>query len=398
MNTQINKKQLIYLFLCNFAILFAGFGLFPLLPLYAAEFGANHSMAGVYMAIVYISLGAGSIVAGKFSQHLSRKRLFILTGALGIPALILLGQATSLWQVVLLTAVVWFTGGAGLSIADVLTGLHTTKSTRGKIFGLISLTSPLGALIGGIVVGQLAQSYGYPIMFAATAIVWAMWPILAIWKIDYKPSSAALVQTRVTHKNLHRNGSFLFLLVSVLLASMAVSIGRLGLSFIMKASHFSVHDVSMANAFGGLIAIPVTLLIGAFSDKLGIKKFVSLAYLIAVCSCLLLQTGQYLWQFWLVSVLALNARSIISSMSSALATDMLNREGLERGLPLVNTMNSVASVLGFAISGYVMDLFGPVVLFSIATVIALLAVAMMMKLPGGRERIQNSARLDVAHE
>jgi hypothetical protein len=38
--------------------------LFPLLPLYAAEFGASASFIGFYLAVTYIAISVGSILAG----------------------------------------------------------------------------------------------------------------------------------------------------------------------------------------------------------------------------------------------------------------------------------------------------------------------------------------------
>ena len=47
----------------------------------------------------------------------------------------------------------------------------------------------------------------------------------------------------------------------------------MGLSMTMKDQLFSASEVSTANAFGGLFTIPITLMIGALSDKLGRKRF-----------------------------------------------------------------------------------------------------------------------------
>ena len=89
MTALTKNKQLIYLFLCNFSILFTGFGLFPLLPLYAAEFGANAALIGFYLAVTYIAISIGSILAGQLSERLSRKTLFLAAGLVGMPALVL---------------------------------------------------------------------------------------------------------------------------------------------------------------------------------------------------------------------------------------------------------------------------------------------------------------------
>lgn len=74
MTALTKNKQLIYLFLCNFSILFIGFGLFPLLPLYAAEFDASASLIGFYLAITYIAISTGPILAGQLSERLPESR------------------------------------------------------------------------------------------------------------------------------------------------------------------------------------------------------------------------------------------------------------------------------------------------------------------------------------
>ncbi|HSG44287.1 MAG TPA: MFS transporter [Anaerolineales bacterium] len=115
---------------------------------------------GFYLAVTYISISVGSILAGQLSERFSRITLLTMAGLLGTPALFLLGRVQSYWIVVALTALIWFSGGIGLSISNVLTSMHTDSSTRGKAFGLLALASPLGALIGGLVVGRLVEWSG----------------------------------------------------------------------------------------------------------------------------------------------------------------------------------------------------------------------------------------------
>lgn len=387
MKALLKNKQLVYLFLCNFAILFTGFGLFPLLPLYAAEFDASPAFIGIYLAVAYIAISIGSILAGQLSERLPRKTLFTIAGMLGTPSLILLGQAQSLWQVVVLTALVWFAGGVGLSIANVLTSLHTTSATRGKAFGLTSLASPLGALIGGVTVGQMVGWQGYPLMFVALALVWTIWPVLAILKIEDKPTCVSANLAQQASASAHRPGTvFMLLLLTVLLASMTISVVRLGLSLSMQAGQFSASDVSTANAIGGLVTIPLTLMIGVLSDKLGRKRFLMLGYLVAAGGTVMLIAAQQLWQFWVVSSLILVARSVITSLSPAYATDLLSRKALGRALPLVGTMNWVSGVIGFAGSGYVLDALGATSLYGAAAIAAVIAGIVTVLLPTSLNR------------
>jgi MFS family permease len=379
----LKNKHVLYLFLCNFAIVFIGFGLFPVLPLYAAEFGASPSFIGIFLAVTYIAISVGSIIAGQLSGHVPYKLLFASSGLLGTVALLLLARVDVLWQAVILTALVWFAGGIGLSVASVLTTLHTTSSERGKAFGLLALSSPLGALIGGLVVGRLVFGSGYPLMFIVLAAVWTMFPLLALTWVQYEPScEPSPVQHARVDTLVPRPGSpFTILLVTVLLASITVSVGRMGMSMTMKDLSFSASEVSTANAFGGLFTIPVTLMIGALSDKLGRKRFLFMGYVFAMGSTLLLIAARDLWQFWLVSSLVLASRSVITAMAPAYATDLLSRRSLGKTLPLVGTMNWASGVIGFAGSGYVIDRFGAVSLYGWTTVAAVLAGIMVAFLP-----------------
>lgn len=391
MSDLIKNKQLVYLFLCNFSILFIGFGLFPILPIYAAEFGASQSFIGIYLAITYIAISTGSILAGQLSERLPRKTVFIAAGLLGTPALFLLGQARSLWQVVLLTAWVWFVGGIGLSISNVLASLHTTSQTRGRAFSGLALASPLGALIGGLVVGRAVEWGGYSVMFAVLTMVWLIWPIVALTRVQDPPGCAPAIGSAVQPlPSAERPGSvFFFLLLTVFLASMTVSVGRIGLSLGMKGHQFSAGDVSTANAVGGLVTILVTLLTGNFADRLGRKRMLALGYLVAVGSAATLVSARELWQFWVVSSLVLASRSMITSMSPAYATDVLRRRFLGKALPWVGTMNWVSGVIGFAGAGYVLDVFGGRILYGMAAVTALIA-AVILVIPPASYRAQRA--------
>jgi MFS family permease len=155
----------------------------------------------------------------------------------------------------------------------------------------------------------------------------------------------------------------------------------MGISLAMQGQQFSASEVSTANAIGGLVKIPVTLLIGRFSDRLGRKRFLALGYLVAVAGTAMLVSARELWQFWVVSSLVLASRSVITSMSPAYATDLLRRRFLGRALPLVGTMNWVSGVAGFAGAGYILDTFGGTSLYGSAAMASFMAVIILAFLP-----------------
>ena len=57
----MRHRQLVLLFICNCIPPFIGMGLFPLLPLYATQFGATRTAVGVYYAVVYAASLLGTL-------------------------------------------------------------------------------------------------------------------------------------------------------------------------------------------------------------------------------------------------------------------------------------------------------------------------------------------------
>jgi MFS family permease len=371
------KKQLLALFLSNLAILFIGFGVFPLLPVYAGRFGATPSMIGVYLALTYIAISLGTMLPGWLSGRISQKVLFVTAGFLGVPAVSLLGYAAAFWQVVVLTGIVWFTGGVGIALVSVFTGRLASPDQRGRWFGLIALTTPLGAVIGGSLVAWLVETQGYQVMFTALGPVYAVWPLVGLLIVKEPRAAQTAVPRSRRALAVRPDRRFSLLLLSAFLVAMTISISRLGLSLSMKAALFSAATIARTNVVGGLVTIPVVIGFGLLSDRLGRRLFLVIGYSLAALSTLLLVSASQLWHFWIVSASVLVARSISGSLASALATDILPPEVLGKALPRLTSLNWVAGILGFATSGYVMETLGQSGLYWMATIFALAAAAIV---------------------
>jgi MFS family permease len=369
------KKQIASLFICNLAILFVGFGVFPLLPVYASGFGATPSMIGVYLALTYIAISLGTLLPGWLSGRISQKAVFVTAGSLGVPALILLGHAAELWQVVVLTSMVWFTGGIGIAQVSVFTSRLADKGQRGKWFSMIALTTPLGAVIGGAAVAWLVETQGYRVMFTALGLVYGLWPLVGLLVVKGTPALGAGPSKSRNTLQARPGRSFTLLLLSVLMVAMTISISRLGLSLSMKAGMFSPGAIAGTNIVGGLVTIPLVLGFGLLSDRVGRKLLLAFGCLLAALSAVLLVSASQLWHFWVVSAAVLTARSLSGSLASALATDILAPDVLGKALPRLTSMNWVAGVLGFAGSGFVMETLGENSLYWLATLFSLGAAA-----------------------
>ena len=374
----MKDKQLVYLFFCNFAVFFIGGALLPLLPLYAMGLGASRTVAGFYLAIIFLAITAGTILSGRLAERLSRKSLFVGAGALGVPMLILHEYATALWHLFFLTSVVWFCAGIGTALVSVFVGAQADTKRRGKLFGLMFLARPLGSVFGGLAAGQLVAWHGYPLLFAVLATVWAGWPVIALLRVEYGLIAGPVRGEKAATVNRSRPGwTFQVLLLVTFLSTTMVYFGRLGTFLSMESLNFAPQAVANTAAAGALFTIPITLLIGPLSDRLGRKILLILCYLLAAAGALMLNEASQFWHFGLVTVLLLATNSANGAVATAFATDLLDPKTMSRGLPWLNGMTWIGGVIGFAGAGYIIDNLGPATLYHLAVGLSLLAALLV---------------------
>lgn len=383
MRSLVANKQLLYLFFSSALVPFVGMGLLPILPLYAAQFGATPTTVGLYYAIMYLASLMGVLLTERLARWLTYKGAFIIAGVLGIPMLALMGQVTAFWQLVLLTAAVWFFGTAVMTLVSVLTGLLANGKSRGRWFSLMVLVYPLGALFGGTAVGQLIARHGYPVMFIVLGATWIILPAIGIFGLNgqqlTRPAPAA-----PEHESAATGSgqTFYLLLLTSLLSGVAVNVGRLGMPLSMQVLDFSASAVASTATVSGLVTIPIVLLIGVLSDRLERKRFLMLAYALAAAGVMLLVIASQLWHFWLAATLLLVSASVKGAVASAFAADILTPAALTHSLPRLNAMDSVASIVIFAATGYVVETLGPLALYSLAAVLAVGAVLQLRQIQG----------------
>src|SRR5690606_37974602 len=124
--------------------------------------------------------------------------------------------------------------------------------------------TPLGALIGGTVVGRLVASQGYPLMFAVLGFTWIALPVVGLFFLNDRrlvaPAESSAKTVRGASSGM--GVTFHFLLLVTLLSAVAIYLGRLGTSLSMQALDFTPSAIASTATVSGLIAVPMTLLIG----------------------------------------------------------------------------------------------------------------------------------------
>jgi len=373
----MSNKQLAALFLCSLVPWTAGNGLVPLLPLYAIKLGASSAVAGYYMSFSYIAIALGALSAGWVSDKFRQRKLpLIIAGIIGIPAAWLMGQVNSIWALAILTAVLWFCGGLGLALIGILTGLTAGEHERGKIFGILALTGGLGAVIGGLGTGWLVDGWGFTVMLNALAVFLVLWPASALL-IEDSEIVRRHTQDLPEQKQAGLGRSFYLLFTANILSSVTGFFVVLIRSFAMNNLGFNSFEIASTGVVGGLIAMPLPILMGWLSDRTGRKAFLYVGYLIGFTALIVLAFSKALWHFWFVFVLQGIATQNGGTIGNAVVTDLLPKEALGKGMALFGATGWIGGVIGFAVAGYALQNLGFTPTFVIGGCLVLVAVGLL---------------------
>jgi DHA1 family tetracycline resistance protein-like MFS transporter len=168
----MNNKPLIPIFLIVFIDLL-GFGvIIPLLPNYAASFGASDTLIGILLASYSAAQFIGAPVLGRLSDRFGRKPLLLISQAGTFAGFILLAAAHTLPLLFVSRLLDGFTGG-NLSIAQAAIADVTTEQDRAKAYGLIGAAFGLGFILGPALGGLLSR-WGYAAPALAAALISAV--------------------------------------------------------------------------------------------------------------------------------------------------------------------------------------------------------------------------------
>jgi MFS family permease len=379
-------KQLRILFLISLILYFTGASLFPLLPLYGAQFGATPSLTGIHLGIIAGANAVGLALAGRLVARVAPKRLFVAASLLGAAMLLWLAFVTQFWQVVLATSLLWFSGGFVYSLATLFAGLLSADNNRGRSFGLLVLASPSGAVLGGLIVGGVIVRLGFSAAYIGLAALWLLIPALVLLALPQPEGIELRTTSSAPRPKIALGTPFYLMLIMGVLAAAAVSVGNLSLTLSMQALQYSPQAISSTTVISGLAAIPVTFFIGSLSDRVGRRRVLALNFVLITIVVVGMMRAAALWHFWLGAAPLMMAGLVNSAMTSALATDLLPRASLERGLPLLMAAMTMVGIPASVSTGYLMQARGPALAFAVAAGLALVAMTGLALL-GGAPRL-----------
>jgi MFS family permease len=370
----ISKRQIFALSLCVIIALTIGNAIMALLPVYAARAGMDSASTGNYMALTFVALSSGSILAGWLSRRFHAHKPFLFAiGLINIPLYWLMQSITDFGILMLAVAFVWFLGGISFALTNILAALSANEMERGKVFGIVALAMGIGTLIGGGIAGPIADRWDFSTLLAVSAVLQIIYVAVALVLEDKKSDTS---QTE-TSLEVPLGSSFYLLLGANVIASIAMFVTNLGRPLGMNALQFDATAISSAVAVGSAITLPVPALVGWLSDRIGRRGLIAACYLLGALGMALLMVSTSLWHFWLASVL-ISFINVSNGLTSAFVADVVPRRSLGLGLSLLNTGGFLAGIIGFAGTGYVIQGVGLPTTFMLGATLPLIAIILLI--------------------
>ncbi len=150
----------------------------PLLPLFAARFGATPLLIGILQATYPMMQFIGAPILGRLSDRFGRKPILIFSQLGTLAGFILLGFANTLW-LLFASRIIDGLSGANMSTAQAAIADSTTEKTRTQGLGLIGAAFGVGFILGPIIAYLvLAASGGDYRAVALTAAFFSLTSIL----------------------------------------------------------------------------------------------------------------------------------------------------------------------------------------------------------------------------
>ncbi len=176
----MKNRPLAAIFLVVFIDLLGFSFILPLLPYYAATFGASPFVVGLLTASYAAAQFFGAPVLGRLSDRFGRKPVLLISIGGTFLGFMLLGVANTLLVLFISRILDGLTGG-NISVAQAYISDVTDASNRAKGLGMIGAAFGLGFIFGPALGGFLSQ-WGYTVpAFAAAGLSLINLALVSLW-------------------------------------------------------------------------------------------------------------------------------------------------------------------------------------------------------------------------
>jgi MFS family permease len=351
------------------------------------ERGASQSASGLFLAFAFLCLALGNMSPAALPKDFRHRRLLLVAcGVLEIVLAWLAGRVANVLQLAIATGAGWFLAGIIFSQGTTLVGLAAGPEDRGTAFGILGMTNGLGALIGGLTVGPIADRFGYRGAYDGLAVFCVLIVVGGLISIEGSSSAAPEDSPSVPPVRRQLGGFLVLLLLAQVLVAVSNGPANLGRSLSMNAAGFSKSALTLTTAISGLISLSIPILAGRLSDRIGRRWVLVASYLLTGASLVLLSFSRVFWQFCVFAIL--NAFfGASTAIGPAYVVDVDPHGNVGRNVSLLGSALWVGCIAGMAPLGYAFEKLGIVTSVLITSLFPVAAAVLLLII---REKTQSS--------
>lgn len=389
----MDRRQLLAIGFCFCLIRLEATITLGVMPVYAVQLGADPAATGLFMAFNFLGVTVGNIVGGWLADRSGQPRRFaVISSLLWIPLALSMTQATTVTGLILTSGMMWLPGGVAIATLYSILGLSAGEQERGRVFGWVALAGGLGALIAGLVGGPIAEGWSFPVLFIMMALgAGALLVITSVLIHDVAMPSETGTQTprrpdAATVIQVGLSSVVYLLLLSRFFAGLGPTVSNLGRPLAMLQLNMNTNDVSSAIAFSAAITLPLPLILGWLSDRVGRKRLLILFYGFGIMGTLVLIAASTAWHFWLSAALV-SLVDTSNGIGQAYIADLSDSNTIGRSLSLFTSSNFIANMIGLGGAGYVMQSIGINPTLLLGAMSLLIAIGLLAAIRPGRSQL-----------
>lgn len=399
---QANFVEITILFTSFIAATY-GFGVYlfsTILPDMRAELHFSYTEAGGFISLAQVGFLVAALTSSVLTHKMGAQRLILLsmlTSCLSLLGLIFVSER---WHIaVLLTTAGAAAAAVWVPMVAVAQELIPIKH-QGKAIGLMSSGTAYGVFVNGLAVPILLPEYGwravwvFAAILACTFFVWG-WARLSRHEdsrdTNNPDSSATPIEQsneRISIGQLFRQPSILMILVMMFLNGIACMPAQNYLmSYLRDDLGYDLAIAGRAWSAIGLFGMAGGFVMGALADKIGVKKSLTLTYLLlSVATALFLHHGST-YEVYLGAAIFGLAFNAIFGLVPAYVSLNFPKSSATLIFGLATVLLGVGSMIGNFYGGVIHDAFNSFsAVFLISTITALLLACLSFSL----DRVKDS--------
>ncbi|MGG0718069.1 MFS transporter [Robertmurraya massiliosenegalensis] len=252
----IAKRNLKIMWFANFFIAGSMTMVLPFISLYIDSFGdfsdkyVQH-WSGITFGVTFVTAFIFSPLWGRIGDKYGRRKLLIFS-AFGMAfSILLMGFVNTVWQLFLLRMFMGVFAGF-ISMSQAFISTQTPKENAGRVLGTLQTGAITGQLIGPLLGGVLADTFGYSATFKWTSIAIFISAVLVITTKEYRMKDVKGTKTSYTTKEVFKHISRNPLLLNVLLISTLIQIAHFSIQPILSLYVSELHGPANLALFSGL--------------------------------------------------------------------------------------------------------------------------------------------------